>query len=167
MIRRLITYACRACGSTNIVKNGTNKCGNAQYHCKDCGVYRVLQPETRYAPEEKATILRACTERISLRGLQRVFGVHRQTVSRWLVEQTVQMPLLVETLLPVQADDVLEAGALIKPSCRLSSTVAWAKRAARLPTKSVGTTPCVSGWRVLSAKPCPSLNPTPPFTGGH
>ena len=108
MIRQLITYACRACGSTNIVKNGTNKCGNAQYHCKDCGVYRVLQPETRYAPEEKATILRACTERISLRGLQRVFGVHRQTVSRWLVEQTVQMPLLVETLLPVQADDVLE-----------------------------------------------------------
>ncbi|MGC9398945.1 MAG: hypothetical protein ACP5HM_07395, partial [Anaerolineae bacterium] len=24
-----------------MVKNGTNKCGNPQYHCKDCGVYRV------------------------------------------------------------------------------------------------------------------------------
>jgi transposase-like protein len=68
----------------------------------------VLQPETRYTPEAKTTILRASTERISLRGLQRVFGVHRQTVSRWLRAQVKGIPLLVETLLPVQAEDVLE-----------------------------------------------------------
>jgi IS1 family transposase len=67
-----------------------------------------LQPQVRYTSEQKTVILRACQERISLRGMQRVFGVHRQTASRWLVEWVRQMPLLVETLLPVQADDVLE-----------------------------------------------------------
>lgn len=108
MIRQVITHTCRTCGSRNIVRNGTNKCGNAQYHCKDCGAYRVLQPQERYSEHEKAVILSACQERISLRGLQRVFGVHRQTVSRWLVAQAQTLPLLVETLLPVQPGDVLE-----------------------------------------------------------
>lgn len=107
-IGEVITYTCRTCGSENIVKNGTNKCRNAQYHCKDCGAYRVLQPQERYNERAKATILKAGQERISLRGLQRVFGVHRQTVSRWLVAQAQALPLLAETLLPVQADDVLE-----------------------------------------------------------
>lgn len=68
----------------------------------------MLQAQERYTPEQKATILKASEERISLRGLQRVFGVHRQTVSRWRQEQVRQMPLLVETLLPALADDVLE-----------------------------------------------------------
>jgi IS1 family transposase len=58
--------------------------------------------------EQKATILRACQERISLRGFQRVFGVHRQTVSQWLVEQTRQQPLLLETLVPAVTGDILE-----------------------------------------------------------
>lgn len=108
MLRPVITHACRTCGSHNIVKNGTNRCGNPQYHCKDCGAYRVLQPQERYTPEQKTTILKACQERLSLRGFQRVFGVRRQTVSRWLVEQVRQMLLLVETLLPTQQEDVLE-----------------------------------------------------------
>ncbi len=34
MIQETITYRCHRCGSTNIVRNGTNKCGNPQYHCK-------------------------------------------------------------------------------------------------------------------------------------
>lgn len=108
MIRQVITHTCRTCGSSNIVRNGTNKCGNPQYHCKDCGAYRVLQPQERYSESQKATMLSACQERISLRGLQRVFGVRRQTVSRWVVAQAQALPLLVETLLPVQPDDVLE-----------------------------------------------------------
>jgi len=33
------TYHCRVCMSTNIVRNGHNKCGQSQYHCKTCGVY--------------------------------------------------------------------------------------------------------------------------------
>jgi insertion element IS1 protein InsB len=102
MIRQLLTHTCRTCGSPNIVKNGTNKSGNPQYHCKDCGAYRVLQPQEPYAAAEKAKILAACQERISLRGLERVFGVHHQTVSRWLTAAEQHLPLLVETLLPAQ-----------------------------------------------------------------
>ena len=48
MIQLTITYRCRICGSTNIVRNGTNRCGSAQYYCKDCGTYRVLEPATGY-----------------------------------------------------------------------------------------------------------------------
>ena len=108
MIQETITYTCTRCGSTNIVRNGTNKCGNQQYHCKDCGAYRVLDPQTGYSDEDKQTVLRACQERSSLRGIQRIFGVARQTVAHWIKEYVAQIPLLVDTLLPVQADDVLE-----------------------------------------------------------
>ena len=44
MIQEVITYACRVCGSQDIVRNGRNRCGNAQYHCKECNAYRVLKP---------------------------------------------------------------------------------------------------------------------------
>jgi IS1 family transposase len=71
-------------------------------------VYRVLQPKERYPIEEKQTVLRTCKERVSLRGIQRIFGVHRQTVLRWIKAHAVSLPLLVDTLLPVSSDDVLE-----------------------------------------------------------
>ena len=81
-----ITYCCHVCGSTNIVRNGTNRCGNQQYHCKDCGAYRVLEPQRIHTEEERETILRAYKERASMRGLERVFYVTRQTVARWIME---------------------------------------------------------------------------------
>ena len=43
MIQKTITYSSRVCGSTNIVKNGTNRLGQQQYHCKECNAYRVLE----------------------------------------------------------------------------------------------------------------------------
>jgi len=45
---------------------------------------------------------------MSLRGLQRVFGVWRSTVLRWLRQLLARLPSLTDTLLPPQADDVLE-----------------------------------------------------------
>jgi transposase-like protein len=42
MIQEIVTYRCRVCGSTNIIKNGTNRLKQQQYYCKDCGTYRVL-----------------------------------------------------------------------------------------------------------------------------
>ncbi len=108
MIQETITYTCTRCGSINIVRNGRNKCGNRQYHCKDCHAYRVLKPNVDYSAQERQTILKACQERVSLRGIQRLFGVTRQTVSRWIPEHVIRLPLLVETLLPVAEHDVLE-----------------------------------------------------------
>src|SRR6266700_6175255 len=81
MIQEMMTYICRVCKSTNLVKNGTNRCGTPQYHCKDCSTYRVLKPRLVYSEAEKQTILRASQERSSLRGVQRIFGVTRQTIA--------------------------------------------------------------------------------------
>ena len=77
---------CTACGGTAIVRNGHNARGSAQFFCKACGVRRVLRPKTQPATaERKAEVLRAVTtERLSLRAAERVFGVARQTVAKWL-----------------------------------------------------------------------------------
>ncbi|MEZ4669473.1 MAG: IS1 family transposase [Anaerolineae bacterium] len=56
---------------------------------------------------------RAYRERMSLRGIQRVFGVWRKTVLRWLEAWVAQLPSLAETLLPAQADDVLELDEMV------------------------------------------------------
>jgi IS1 family transposase/transposase-like protein len=108
MIQITITYRCRVCGSINIVRNGTNKCGNAPYHCKDCGAHRVLEPASGYSPRAKQRILDTYKERASLRGLGRIFGVARQTVLQGLKELMRRLPDLKDTLLPPRADDVLE-----------------------------------------------------------
>lgn len=85
MIEEIQTYCCRKCQSEHIIKNGLNACGNQQYHCKGCGAYGVLDPEPKgYTEEEKERILRAYQERSSMRGVERVFGVSRNTLSKWL-----------------------------------------------------------------------------------
>src|SRR5947209_17725543 len=99
MIQETMTHVCRVCRSTNIVKNGTNRCGNAQYHCKDCGAYRVLKPKQIYSETEQQTVLRACLERCSLRGIARIFAIARQTVARWFRDHAQNLPDIKEMLL--------------------------------------------------------------------
>jgi IS1 family transposase/transposase-like protein len=108
MLCQIIIYQCRTCGSTDIVKNGTNKCGNQQYHCKNCGAYRVLEAKRGYTQVFKECVLKAYRERMSLRGIERVFGICRQTTLNWLEEHVATLPPLVATLLAAEADDVLE-----------------------------------------------------------
>ena len=84
MIQETITYTCPHCTSRNLVKNGHNVKGKQQYHCKDCGKRGVLKPGVRYTEEQKEQILQAYYERPSLRGIERIFGVARQTVAAWL-----------------------------------------------------------------------------------
>lgn len=85
MIQHVQSYACRQCGSENIIKNGKNACGNQQYHCKACRAYGVLAPKPKgYSDREKARILRAYRERGSMRAVERIFGVSRNTLSKWL-----------------------------------------------------------------------------------
>jgi len=91
------------------VRDGHNKCGSSHYHCHSCGTYRVLFPsQVSYSAPFKATVLRACHERASLRGLERVFHVCRQTIATWIVEKVQQLPPLHAPLAPARADDVLE-----------------------------------------------------------
>src|SRR5262249_542672 len=91
-----------------IVKNGTNKVGNAQYHCKDCGAYRVLEPHKIENFERQAQALRAYRERASLRGLERIFGIARQQVVGWIEAELRRLPTLLDSLLHKRRGDILE-----------------------------------------------------------
>ena len=77
---------CRHCGQTGcLVKNGKTPNGKQRYVCRACG--RNSRPEpgsNAYEETRKDEILRAYQERTSLRGLTRIFGVSRQTVTDWL-----------------------------------------------------------------------------------
>ncbi len=84
MIRAKITYACSHCQSENIVKNGHNPKGKQQYRCNNCGRGGVLNPSVAYTAAEKERIISAYYERPSMRGIERVFGVTRQTLADWL-----------------------------------------------------------------------------------
>ena len=108
MIQETTTYTCRRCGSTDIVKNGTNKCNSPQYHCKVCGAYRTLRPKDSPAGRAKSLILKTYRERASLRGVERIFQVARQTIARWLRTILRTVPKLKETLRPARAGDMLE-----------------------------------------------------------
>lgn len=88
MIREVIPYECTSectsCGSTNIVKNGKNRYGKQQFKCKDCGKQAVLNPSEKYSEAQKEQILATYQERPSMRGIQRIYGVSRNTLSDWL-----------------------------------------------------------------------------------
>ena len=84
MIAETKIYKCRKCGSERITKNGKNKSGNQQYYCRDCRVFGVLEPKVKYTEEKKEEIIRAYQERSSMRGIQRIYGVSRGALSKWL-----------------------------------------------------------------------------------
>lgn len=76
-------------------------------------MYRVLKPKTpKYSDEKKETVLRACQERNSLRGLERIFGVCRQTIVEWIKDHVWRLPVLAETLADYRVGDVLEVDEL-------------------------------------------------------
>jgi transposase-like protein len=80
------TANCCHCGSTNTIRHGyTAKSKKQRYRCHDCGRCFVEDPASpAYDPARKEEILRAYHERTSLRGVSRIFGVSRNTVSSWL-----------------------------------------------------------------------------------
>ncbi len=99
-------YPCRKCQSEDLVKNGTNASGSPLYHCKTCGAYGVLEPRDGYTQEEKEIIIKTYQERASMRGIERIYGVCRQTLSAWLEEKADALPPLEETLQPVDSENI-------------------------------------------------------------
>ena len=108
MIETIITHACPRCGSVNLVKNGHDYKGAQKFRCNDCHRYGTLVPQSPYEGDLRQSIEQAVTERLSLRGIERVFGVSRRTVSRWLDRWITHLPPLEETLIEARPDDVLE-----------------------------------------------------------
>ena len=83
MITETITHICRKCQSTNLTKNGTTAAGKQKYRCSDCGSYATLVLTPRYSDEFKEQAVAAYQERVSQRGVSRLFGIARQTLVVW------------------------------------------------------------------------------------
>jgi transposase-like protein len=76
---------CRHCGGINVIRHGYTRKGKQRYRCRTCARSFVHDPgSVAYDTTRKEEILRAYHERTSLRGLSRIFGVSRNTVTRWL-----------------------------------------------------------------------------------
>lgn len=108
MIQTIITHQCPRCGSDQLVKNGHDYKGTQKYHCKNCHRYGTLHAHSGYDEHTRSQVKRAVLERISLRGLERLFGLSRRTVSRWMTDWAKQLPALADTLDEAQVNDVLE-----------------------------------------------------------
>ncbi len=108
MIKTIITHRCPKCGSTNMVKNGREYKGSQKYHCKTCASYGTLNAQRGYAEATRQQVKRAVLERVSWRGLERVWGISRRTLAAWMEGWAAQLPPLHTTLVDAQLEDVLE-----------------------------------------------------------
>jgi len=83
MIR--IAIVCRHCQSEHLVCNGHAANGKQRYRCRTCGRQSRADPcAPGHSEVRRQEILHAYQERSSLRGLQRTFGVSRNTVVKWI-----------------------------------------------------------------------------------
>ena len=53
------------------------------HHCRKCGASKVLLPGQCHSEERKSEVLQAYLEQPSLRGLNRTFGIPRNTIIAW------------------------------------------------------------------------------------
>ena len=80
-----ITVRCCHCGSDRVVRNGHAPNKKQIYRCRACQRQSREHPTPHaYSEDRRQEILRAYQERSSLRGLQRTFGVSRNTVVGWI-----------------------------------------------------------------------------------
>jgi transposase-like protein len=83
----MITYTvrCRHGGSSNVIRHGKAPNGKQRFRCRDCTRTSRENPgSAAYDEARKQEIFATYHERTSLRGLTRIFGVSRTTVSTWL-----------------------------------------------------------------------------------
>lgn len=106
----IIVHKCGRCGSTELVRNGHNRLGQAQYKCLACNCHRILptQKKENASKAVREQSLKATLERCSLRGVARIFNISRNTLTGWIRDHYQTLPTLEETLLPARKDDVLE-----------------------------------------------------------
>lgn len=76
-------------------------------------MYRLLELQPRYSEPEREQVVQACREWMSLRGAERVFGVCRKTIVRWIEQPVAHLPSVAETVLPASQDDGLEVDEMV------------------------------------------------------
>ncbi len=154
MIRTIITHKCPKCGSKTMVKNGHDYKGAQKYYCKACASYGTLHAQRGYDDQTRQQVKRAVLERLSLRGIERVFGIARRTVGEWIKQWAKQLPPLETTLDDARLDDVLELDEMwsfvLKKSNKRWVWVALCRRTRQIVAYFIGDrseTSCLHLWR--------------------
>ena len=87
------TPLCPRFQSNDLIRFGRAPTDKQRFRCHACAhTFRENPGERGYSEARKREILAAYQERSSLRGLTRIFGVARNTVSGWLKEQAESLP---------------------------------------------------------------------------
>ena len=157
MIIEVKIRCCPNCDSEDIVKNGTDYKGEQKYHCHYCGGYGTLDVRNRYSEAEKEQVLKAYQERVSMRGIQRIFGVVPRTLLRWVKAALKKLPSIAETLASTRSDDVLELDELwsfvFKKSNKQWVWIALCRRTRQVVAYYIGDRSEESCWRLWSRIP--------------
>jgi transposase-like protein len=83
-----VDVTCPACGSGKVIRHGFAPHGVQRFRCRGCGRVFVRDVDRRgYTEAFKEQVLAAYQERASMRGIARVFGISRNTLTRWLREK--------------------------------------------------------------------------------
>jgi insertion element IS1 protein InsB len=94
---------CPRCQLSHIKKNGHTYYGKQNHRCLDCGRQFVIRQKT-VATETEQIICRLLLERISLRGICRVFGIQLCWLMNFIARLYQQMPLDLNFVMPAEAD---------------------------------------------------------------
>ena len=108
MIKEIHYRRCTKCGSKDIIKNGHDYKGAQKFHCHACKAFGTLDRKRKYDAKTRQQVLDAYFERVSMRGIHRVFGVTRYLLAQWLLLRFEKLPVLAETLVNWELGDVLE-----------------------------------------------------------
>jgi insertion element IS1 protein InsB len=103
-----ISNACPQCGSTRFKKNGHNRHGKQNHHCKVCRRQFVVDAKDRSISREQRTLVeRLLCERLSLRGICRTVGVSLTWLLHFMVECFVACPDHLHVQSPTRLTDVV------------------------------------------------------------
>ena len=85
ILREILT--CPDCQNADLIRHGRTQTGYQRYRCKRCQGTVSDAPERGHTPQFKQQVLAAYQERASMRGIQRVFKISRNTLTQWLKEK--------------------------------------------------------------------------------
>lgn len=100
---------CPSCSGTNIVKNGRTHHGKQNYKCKYCRRQFVFGDREKLSQSQQEMLRRALLERVSLRGICRIFGISFSVLMRYVIRFWNELP----EELPVELPDDTPADIIV------------------------------------------------------
>lgn len=80
----MIAIRCPKCDSPHLRENGRTASGQQKYHGKACGRYGTLDTQVAERQRQQRLVEHLHHERVSQRGIARITGLSRTTITSWL-----------------------------------------------------------------------------------